>query len=91
MTLFYCSLELPSNISVARYSHLCLLDLADTLPMDIAKSLHCPVDDLERFVNILPTWYSMLKEHFLDENVTIIPHDRVLVSIAWITTVDSRA
>ena len=62
--------------------HLCQTDLVNKRLKDIVKSLNFPFHDPERFVKIVPTWYYMLDEHFLDENIKIILHDSVFVSIA---------
>ena len=70
--------------------HLCLLDLANTLPMDISESLQFPIRYRERSVNMLPTWYSVHEEHFPVANVNRVLHKRGFESIAWITTGDSK-
>ena len=69
---------------------LCLLGLSNTLPTEIVKSLQFVIHDPERYANLLPTWYSMREGHFLDANVKIVLHDRVFLSIAWITTANSK-
>ena len=62
--------------------HLWLVDLANKLPKGIVKSLHFPIYDPERSVNILQAWYSMLEERFSNANIKIVLRDRAFVSIA---------
>ena len=62
--------------------HLCLLDLVQKLTQAQITRIHFPIYDPERSINILPTWYSMLRDHFIDSKVDIVLHDRVYVSIA---------
>ena len=35
---------------------------------------------------MLPTWYATLRDHFAGQNLEIILHDRVYVSIASVTS-----
>ena len=67
--------------------HQCLTDLLDLLKkLTLAQitRVHLPVYDPERSINILPAWYSMLRDHFIDSDITLVLHDRVYVSIASI-------
>ena len=62
--------------------HLCLTDLVQKLAQAQITRVHLPIYDPERTINILPAWYSMLRDHFIDSDVDIVLHDRVYVSIA---------
>ena len=62
--------------------HLCLTDLVQKLAQAQITRVHLPIYDPERSINILPAWYSMLRDHFIDSDVDIVLHDRVYVSIA---------
>ena len=62
--------------------HLCLTDLVQELAQAQITRVHLPIYDPERSINILPAWYSMLRDHFIDSDVDIVLHDRVYVSIA---------
>ena len=62
--------------------HLCLTDLVQKLAQAQITRVHLPIYDPERSINILPAWYSMLRDHFSDSDVDIVLHDRVYVSIA---------
>ena len=64
--------------------HLCLTDLLHKLKQAQLTRIHLPIYDPERSINILPSWYSMLRDHFIDSNVHIVLHDMVYVSIASI-------
>ena len=64
--------------------HLCLTDLLHNLTQAQLTGIHLPIYDPERSINILPAWYSMLRDHFIDSNVHIVLHDRVYVPIASI-------
>ena len=65
--------------------HTCLTYLVDKLTRAQIFKVHFPNHDPERSINILPTWYFMLNDHFLESNIEIVLHDRVYVSIASIT------
>ena len=64
--------------------HLCLIDLVQKLTQARIARVHLPILDPERSINILPTWYSMLRDHFIDSKIDIVLHDRVYVSIATV-------
>ena len=66
--------------------HLCLIDLVQKLIRAQITRIHFPIYDPERSINMLPAWYSMLKDHFIDSNIDIVLHDRVYVSIALVRT-----
>ena len=66
--------------------HLCLIDLVQKLTRAQIIRIHLPIYDPERSINMLPAWYSMLKDHFIDSNIDIVLHDRVYVSIALVRT-----
>ena len=66
--------------------HLCLIDLVQKLTRAQITHIHFPIYDPERSINMLPSWYSMLKNHFIDSNIDIVLHDRVYVSIALVRT-----
>ena len=66
--------------------HLCLIDLVQKLTRAQIIRIHLPIYDIERSINMLPAWYSMLKDHFIDSNIDIVLHDRVYVSIALVRT-----
>ena len=62
--------------------HLCLIDLVQKLAQAHNTQVHLPIYDPERSITILPAWYSMLRDHFIDSDIDIVLHDRVYVSIA---------
>ena len=64
--------------------HLCLTDLVQKLERAQITRIHLPIYDPERSINMLPAWYSMLTDHFIDSSVDIVLHDRVYVSIALV-------
>ena len=64
--------------------HLCLSDLVQKLAQAQITRVHLPIYDPERSINMLPAWYSMLRDHFIDSSVDIVLHDRVYVSIALV-------
>ena len=66
--------------------HLCLTDLVQKLTRAQMTRIHLPIHDPERSINLLPAWYSMLRDHFIDSNIDIVLHDRVYVSIASVRT-----
>ena len=66
--------------------HLCLTDLVQKLTRAQITRIHFPIHDPERSINLLPAWYSMLRDHFIDSNIDIVLHDRVYVSIASVRT-----
>ena len=66
--------------------HLCLIDLVQKLTRAQVTRIYLPIYDPERSINMLPAWYSMLKDHFIDSNIDIVLHDRVYVSIALVRT-----
>ena len=66
--------------------HLCLTDLVQKLTRAQITRIHLPIHDPERSINLLPAWYSMLRDHFIDSNIDIVLHDRVYVSIASVRT-----
>ena len=66
--------------------HLCLTDLVQKLERAQITPIHLPMYDPERSINMLPAWYSMLRDHFIDSNINIALHDRVYVSIASVRT-----
>ena len=71
--------------------HLCLINLVRQLDQKCNTQVHIPIYDLERPINILPTWYTMLTEdHFIESNIEIVFHDRVWVYIASVTVTHSR-
>ena len=66
--------------------HQCLTDLIQKLTLAQITRVHLPVYDPERSINILPAWYSMLRDDFIDSDINLVLHDRVYVSIASIHT-----
>ena len=66
--------------------HLCLTDLVQKLTRAQITRIHLPIHDPGRSINLLPAWYSMLRDHFIDSNIDIVLHDRVYVSIASVRT-----
>ena len=64
--------------------HLYLSDLVQKLAQAQITRVHLPIYDPERSINMLPAWYSMLRDHFIDSSVDIVLHDRVYVSIALV-------
>ena len=64
--------------------HLCLTDLVQKLEQAQITRIHLPIYDPERSINMLPAWYSMLRDHFIDSSFDIVLHDRVYVSIALV-------
>ena len=70
--------------------HLCLIDLVQKLAQAHITQVHLPIYDPERSINILPAWYSMLIDHFIDSDIDIVLHDRVCVSIASVNAYGSN-
>ena len=68
--------------------HACLTNLILQLQRNRITRIHLPMYDPERSMNLLPAWYATLRDHFADQNIAIILHDRVYVSIASVTSVD---
>ena len=68
--------------------HACLTNLILQLHRNRITRIHLPMYDPERSMNLLPAWYATLRDHFADQNIAIILHDRVYVSIASVTSVD---
>ena len=66
--------------------HLCLTDLVQKITRAQITRIHLPIHDPERSIKLLPAWYSMLRDHFIDSNIDIVLHDRVYVSIASVRT-----
>ena len=66
--------------------HLCLIDLVQKLEQAQITPIHLPIYDPGRSINMLPAWYSMLSDHFIDSTIDIVLHDRVYVSIALVKT-----
>ena len=52
--------------------------------------IHLPIYDLERSINLLPTWYATLRDHFAGQNLEVFLHDRVYVSIASVTSINIK-
>ena len=67
--------------------HACLTNLILQLHRNRITRIHLPMYDSERSM-ILPAWYATLRDHFANQNIAIILHDRVYVSIASVTSVD---
>ena len=68
--------------------HACLTHLVHQLHRNRITQIQLPKYDPERSINLLPTWYATLRDHFSNWNVEIVLHDRVYVSIASITSID---
>ena len=68
--------------------HACLTNLILQLHRNRITRIHLPMYDPERSMNLLPAWNATLRDHFADQNIAIILHDRVYVSIASVTSVD---
>ena len=66
--------------------HSCLTNLTHLLHQSHTSWIHLPIYDPERSINLLPAWYATLRNHFTDQNLEIVLHDRVYVSIASITS-----
>ena len=62
--------------------HACLNHLRHQLHQHQISRVHIPIYDPERSINLLPTWYATLRDHFFGSNLEIVLHDRVYVSIA---------
>ena len=71
--------------------HTCLAHLQHQLQQYEISKIHIPIYDPERSINILPIWYTTLRDHFFGSNLEIILHDRVYVSIASISSIDINA
>ena len=56
---------------------LCLPDLVQKLTQARTIQVRFPIYDPERSINILPAWYSMLRDHLIESNIDIVLHDRV--------------
>ena len=70
--------------------HLCLIDLVQKLAQAHITQVHLPIYDPERSINILPAWYSMLRDHFIDSDIDIVLHDRVYVSFVSVNAYGSN-
>ena len=70
--------------------HACLTHLSHQLLRHSNTHFHLPIYDSERSINLLPTWYATLRDHFDDQNLEIILHDRVYVSIASTTSLRAK-
>ena len=70
--------------------HLCLIDLVQNLAQAHITQVHLPIYYPERSINILPAWFSMLRDHFIDSDIDIVLHDRVYVSIASVNAYGSN-
>ena len=68
--------------------HLCLIDLIRQLNQKCITQVHFLIYDPQ--LNILPTWYAMLRGHFKESKIEIVLHDRVYVSIASATRTHGR-
>ena len=68
--------------------HACLNHLRHQLHQHQISQIHIPIYDPERSINLLPTWYATLRDHFFGSNLEIVLHDRVYVSIALISSFD---
>ena len=64
-------------------------DLIQKLTQAHSTQVRFLIYDPERSINILPAWYSMLRDHFIESNIDIILHDRGYVSIASVHAYDS--
>ena len=71
--------------------HICLTYLSHQLHQYGITQIHIPIFDPERSINLLPAWYDTLRDHFTGQNLEIILHDRVYVSIESITSIDIKA
>ena len=71
--------------------HTCLNHLRHQLHLHGISQIHIPIYDPERSINLLPTWYATLRDHFFGSNLEIILHNRVYVSIASISSIDITA
>ena len=56
---------------------LCLPDLIQNLTQARTIQVRFPIYDPERSINILPPWYSMLRDHLIESNIDNVLHDRV--------------
>ena len=70
----------------ASNKHPILHDVLQKLTRAQITRIHLPIHDPERSINLLPAWYSMLRDHFIDSNIDIVLHDRVYESIASVRT-----
>ena len=68
--------------------HACLTNLIHQLHQNRITKFHSPMYDPERSNNLLPAWYATLRDHFTEQNLTIVLHDSVHVSIASVTSVE---
>ena len=71
--------------------HTCPTHLQHQLHQSEISQIHVPIYDPERSINLLPTWYTTLRDHFFGSSLEIILHDRVYVSIASISSIDINA
>ena len=62
--------------------HACLNHLRHQLHQHQISQIHIPIYDPKRSINLLPTWYATVRDHFFGSNLEIVLHDRVYVSIA---------
>ena len=68
--------------------HACLTNLIHKLHQNRITEVQLPMYDPERSIKLLPARYATLRDHFTEQNPTIVFHDRVYVSIASVTSVD---
>ena len=71
--------------------HTCLTHLQHQLHQYEISQIHIPIYDPERSINLIPTWYTTLRDHFFGSNLEIILHDRVYVLITSISSIDINA
>ena len=70
--------------------HACPTHLSHQLRRHSITQFHLPIYDPERSINLLPAWYATLRDHFACQNLEIILHNRVYVSIASITSLHTK-
>ena len=70
--------------------HACLTHFSHQLLRYSNTQFHLPIFDPVRSINLLPTWYATLRDHFAGQNIEIILHDRVYVSIASETSLHTK-
>ena len=70
--------------------HLCLTDLVQKVTQAHTIQVRFPIFKPERSINIVPAWYSMLRDHFIESNIDIVLHDRVYVSIESVNAYHSN-
>ena len=62
--------------------HLCFIDLVNSLTTIRILQVYFRIYDTKNSNKILPTWYAVLRDHFIDSNIDVILHDGVYVPIA---------